>query len=158
MNIKKETINSFPPEMEVKLFEPRLAKLIESLTFNSPARREEEIKMAIRIWTISNVEKARNRLFNFSEQPVWIVLARNPAPIVEKLIAQGQIAFVPATPEDFLMLVEEYNAREILETINKVGAFDKKSHEGIAFQIDVEYAVGVMHQVDILNRTLKEEL
>jgi hypothetical protein len=56
------------------------------------------------------------------------------------------------------MLVEENNAREILETINKVGAFDKKSHEGIAFQIDVEDAVGVMHQVDILNRTLKEEL
>ena len=63
------------------------------------------------------------------------------------------------SPRDvLLMLVEEYNAREILETINKVGAFDKKSHEGIAFQIDVEDAVGVMHQVDILNRTLKEAL
>ncbi|HIF89589.1 MAG TPA: P-II family nitrogen regulator [Candidatus Thioglobus sp.] len=63
------------------------------------------------------------------------------------------------SPRDvLLMLVEENNAREILETINKVGAFDKKSHEGIAFQIDVEDAVGVMHQVDILNRTLKEEL
>ena len=63
------------------------------------------------------------------------------------------------TPRDVLMmLVEEFNAREILETINKVGALDKKSHEGIAFQIDVEDAVGVMHQVDILNKTLKEEV
>ncbi len=63
------------------------------------------------------------------------------------------------SPRDvLLMLVEEHNAREILETINQVGAFDKKSHEGIAFQIDVEDAVGVMHQVDILNKTLKEEL
>ena len=57
-----------------------------------------------------------------------------------------------------MMLVEANSAREILETINNVGAFDKKSHEGIAFQIDVEDAVGVMHQVDILNKNLKEDL
>jgi len=63
------------------------------------------------------------------------------------------------TPRDVLiLLVEEFNTREILETINKVGVLDKKSHEVIAFHIDVEDAVGVMHQVDILNRTLKEEV
>ena len=63
------------------------------------------------------------------------------------------------TQRDVLfLLVEQHNALKILETVNDVGAFDKESHEGIAFQIDVEDAVGVMHQVDILNRTLKEEL
>ncbi len=63
------------------------------------------------------------------------------------------------SPRDVLMmLVEEFNAREILETINKVGALDTESHEGIAFQIDVEDAVGVMHQIEILSKNIEEEI
>jgi CRISPR type IV-associated protein Csf3 len=43
-------------------------------------------------------------------------------------------------------LVEEHLARIILEKIEKVGEFQKKG-TGIAFQIDVEDAVGVSTQV-----------
>ena len=54
-----------------------------------------------------------------------------------------------------LLLVEKENAHNILETINDVGAFDKQSHEGIAFQIDVEDAVGVLHQIEIITKNKK---
>nr|VFJ43455.1 MAG: nitrogen regulatory protein P-II family [Candidatus Kentron sp. FW]VFJ56308.1 MAG: nitrogen regulatory protein P-II family [Candidatus Kentron sp. FW]VFJ77852.1 MAG: nitrogen regulatory protein P-II family [Candidatus Kentron sp. FW] len=45
-----------------------------------------------------------------------------------------------------LFLVEEHLSRTILETIEEVGEFNEKG-TGIAFQIDVEDAVGVSHQV-----------
>lgn len=56
-----------------------------------------------------------------------------------------------------LLLVEEHRARHVLETINEVGEFDTNPGNGIAFQIDVEDAVGVAHQVEIIAPTLKEE-
>lgn len=57
-----------------------------------------------------------------------------------------------------LMLVEEHLSRTILETIAKVGEFDEKPGTGIAFQIDVEDAVGVSHQIQELTRVVEEEL
>jgi nitrogen regulatory protein PII len=45
-----------------------------------------------------------------------------------------------------LLLVEEHLSRHILEHIGKVGEFDEKPGTGIAVVIDVEDAVGVMHQ------------
>ncbi len=57
-----------------------------------------------------------------------------------------------------LLLVEEHMARSILETIAKVGAFDEKSGSGIAFQIDVEDAVGVSHQIRELSHAVEEEI
>jgi hypothetical protein len=56
-----------------------------------------------------------------------------------------------------LLLVEEHRARHILETVGKVGEFDTTSGTGIAFQIDVEDAVGVAHQVKNIIPTLEEE-
>ena len=56
-----------------------------------------------------------------------------------------------------LMLVEEHRARHILETVGKVGEFDTSSGTGIAFQIDVEDAVGVAHQVKNIIPSLEEE-
>ena len=56
-----------------------------------------------------------------------------------------------------LLLVEEHRARHILETIGEVGEFDINPGSGIAFQIDVEDAVGVAHQVETIAPTLKEE-
>jgi nitrogen regulatory protein PII len=50
-----------------------------------------------------------------------------------------------------LFLVEEHLSRHILEEINRVGEFDEKPGTGIAFQIDVEDAVGITHQVQKLN-------
>ena len=63
------------------------------------------------------------------------------------------------TQRDMLMLlVEEHLSRKILETICKVGEFDTSPGTGIAFQIDVEDAVGVLHQVAELTEKVEEEL
>jgi len=55
-----------------------------------------------------------------------------------------------------LMLVEEHRARGILENIAHVGQFDTSPGTGIAFQVDVEDAVGVIHQVEIIAPSLEE--
>jgi nitrogen regulatory protein PII len=57
-----------------------------------------------------------------------------------------------------LMLVEEHLSRHILEEVNRVGKFDEKPGTGIAFQIDVEDAVGVAHQIRDLSNRVEEEL
>ncbi|CAG7857780.1 hypothetical protein MCAMS1_02733 [biofilm metagenome] len=57
-----------------------------------------------------------------------------------------------------LFLVEEHLCRHILETIAKTGEFDSKPGTGIAFQIDVEDAIGVMHQVETLTQELEDKL
>jgi nitrogen regulatory protein PII len=63
------------------------------------------------------------------------------------------------TQRDMLMfLVEEHLAREILERISEMGKFDKKPGAGIAFQIDVEDAVGVAHQVEKLTEVVEDKL
>ena len=57
-----------------------------------------------------------------------------------------------------LFLVEEHMSRKILERIASVGEFDAKPGTGIAFQLDVEDAVGVVHQVQQLSSVVEEEL
>jgi len=56
-----------------------------------------------------------------------------------------------------LFLVEEHLSRMILEKIADVGEFDKPGG-GIAFQIDVEDAVGVAKQVESLTEVVEEKL
>ena len=63
------------------------------------------------------------------------------------------------TQRDMVMfLVEEHMSRKILENIAEVGHFDDKPGTGIAFQIDVEDAVGVVHQVKELAAAVEEEI
>ncbi len=57
-----------------------------------------------------------------------------------------------------LFLVEEHRSRQILEEINRVGELDDKPGTGIAFQVDVEDAVGVSHQVRKLSEEVEELL
>ena len=57
-----------------------------------------------------------------------------------------------------LLLVEEHLSRSILETISEVGEFDDTPGSGIAFQIDVEDAVGVSHQIKQLTSVVEDEL
>ena len=57
-----------------------------------------------------------------------------------------------------LMLVEEHRSRRILERIADVGGFDSSPGTGIAFQIDVEDALGVRHQMRSLSKQVEEEL
>lgn len=63
------------------------------------------------------------------------------------------------TQRDVLFfLVEEHMSRRILETIQEVGEFASKKGAGIAFQIDVEDAVGVAHQAETLKESLEDEI
>jgi nitrogen regulatory protein PII len=57
-----------------------------------------------------------------------------------------------------LLLVEQHLCRDILEHIGDVGEFDRKPGTGIAVVIDVEDAVGVMHQSAELEDVVEEKL
>ena len=57
-----------------------------------------------------------------------------------------------------LLLVEQHLSRDILEHIGDVGEFDKKPGTGIAVLIDVEDAVGVVHQAQELVDLVEENL
>jgi hypothetical protein len=57
-----------------------------------------------------------------------------------------------------LMLVEEHLSRHILEHISEVGEFDAKPGTGIAIQLDVEDAVGVLRQAEQLTEVVEEQL
>ncbi len=57
-----------------------------------------------------------------------------------------------------LLLVEEHLSRHILEHIGEVGQFDAKPGTGIAVLIDVEDAVGVMHQSAELGEIVEEQI
>ena len=64
-----------------------------------------------------------------------------------------------ATQRDvLLLLVEEHLSRHILEHIAEVGEFDEKPGTGIAIMIDVEDAVGIMHQARELEEIVEEQL
>lgn len=57
-----------------------------------------------------------------------------------------------------LLLVEHHLSRHILEHIGEVGEFDEKPGTGIAVVIDVEDAVGILHQSEELEEIVREEL
>ena len=57
-----------------------------------------------------------------------------------------------------LFLVEEHLSRHIIEEINRVGEFDAKPGTGIAVQIDVEDAVGVLSQQEKITSEVEEFL
>jgi nitrogen regulatory protein PII len=57
-----------------------------------------------------------------------------------------------------LFLVEEHLSRDILERITEIGEFDTRPGTGIAFQIDVEDAVGVSQQISRLTDVVEDKL
>ena len=57
-----------------------------------------------------------------------------------------------------LLLVEKHLSRHILEHIGDVGEIDEKPGTGIAVMIDVEDAVGVVHQVQELGDIVEENV
>lgn len=57
-----------------------------------------------------------------------------------------------------LFLVEEHMSRSIIEKIAKVAEFEENPGSGIAFQIDVEDAVGVTKQIAELSEAVEEKL
>lgn len=64
-----------------------------------------------------------------------------------------------ATQRDVvLLLVEQHLSRHILEHIGEVGEFDAKPGTGIALQIDVEDAVGIIRQAEELTELVEDQL
>jgi hypothetical protein len=64
-----------------------------------------------------------------------------------------------ALPRDvLLMIVEQHLSRRILEHLRDVGEFDTKPGTGVAFQIDVEDAVGVVRQAQKLVVEVEKEI
>jgi nitrogen regulatory protein PII len=60
---------------------------------------------------------------------------------------------------DVLMfLVAEPRAREILETIAAAGQFDEEPGAGVAFQIEIEDAVGLTTQAPAIMDEIEEEI
>lgn len=57
-----------------------------------------------------------------------------------------------------LFIVEEHLSRQILENIAVAGDFDAKPGTGVAFQIDIEDAVGLSHQIQTLMDEVEEKL
>jgi nitrogen regulatory protein PII len=57
-----------------------------------------------------------------------------------------------------MMLVEEHLCRHVLERIAEVGQFDQTSGTGITFQVNVEDAIGVRHQIQVLEETVEDRL
>ena len=55
-----------------------------------------------------------------------------------------------------LMLAEEHMSRDIMENVAAAGEFDETPGTGIAFQIDVEDAIGVQHQIEALAETVED--
>ncbi len=63
------------------------------------------------------------------------------------------------SPRDMILfLVEKHLSRDVLEVVEKVAEFDTSSGAGIAFQLDVEDAVGVTRQVEVLSEVIEEKL
>ena len=57
-----------------------------------------------------------------------------------------------------LLLVEKHLSRKILESIDVAAGFETEKGAGIAFQIDVEDAVGLGSQLDILSERVEEQI
>ncbi len=57
-----------------------------------------------------------------------------------------------------LLLVEQHLSREILEHIGEVGKFDEEPGTGIAIQLDVEDAVGILHQAEHIVEIVEDQI
>ncbi len=56
-----------------------------------------------------------------------------------------------------LFLVEEHQSREILEAIAAACQFESKPGSGVAFQIDIEDAIGLVGQIATIQQEISEE-
>jgi len=57
-----------------------------------------------------------------------------------------------------LLLVEEHLCRAILERVAEAGQFDEAPGTGIAFQIDIEDAIGLGSQIQTISSEIEGEL
>ncbi len=74
----------------------------------------------------------------------------NPAQTFLGLTVAGQRDMI-------LFLVEEHHSREILEAISASCRFDVDPGTGVAFQIDIEDAIGLGGQIETIEKEIGEE-
>ena len=76
-----------------------------------------------------------------------------------KEAAKSFLGLALTTQRDvLLLLVEAHMSRDILEHIGEVGEFDDKPGTGVAVQIDVDDAIGVLSQAEELVEKVEEQL
>jgi nitrogen regulatory protein PII len=57
-----------------------------------------------------------------------------------------------------LLLVEQHMSRQILETVAAAGRFEEEPGTGIAFQVDIEDAIGLKSQIASLEKQIEDQL
>ena len=65
---------------------------------------------------------------------------------------------INAKVDVLMLLVEEHLSRHILEEVAAAGEFDESPGTGITFQINVEDAIGVRHQILALTEVVEEQI
>ena len=75
----------------------------------------------------------------------------NPAKTFLGLTLEGQVDVA-------IFLVEEHLARLILEGIAEAGGFENENGTGIAFQVDVEDAMGLKSQIGAIGEEIEDQL
>ncbi len=63
-----------------------------------------------------------------------------------------------ASRDMLLFIVEEHLSRRILECIAEEAGFEEKPGSGVAFQIDIEDAIGLSSQITCLLDEVEEEI
>jgi len=56
-----------------------------------------------------------------------------------------------------LFLVEEHRSRDILEAVSSACCFDVNPGTGVAFQIDIEDAIGLRGQIENIQQEISKE-
>ncbi len=56
-----------------------------------------------------------------------------------------------------LLLVEEHQSRHILEAIGDACGFEAKPGTGVAFQVDIEDAIGLSGQIESIEKDISAE-
>ncbi len=57
-----------------------------------------------------------------------------------------------------MVLVADQLARDILEEIARAGQFDEKPGAGIAFQLNIEDAVGLVSQLETISHEIEDQI
>jgi nitrogen regulatory protein PII len=74
-----------------------------------------------------------------------------PAKTFLGLTLEGQMDVV-------IMLVEEHMSRHILEAVGEAGRLDREPGAGVAFQVDIEDAIGLHSQIAKIEEEIGDEL
>ncbi len=71
---------------------------------------------------------------------------------------QSFLGLTVSGQRDMIMfLVEDHHSREIMEAIGKACKFETKPGTGVAFQIDIEDAVGLSGQIKSIKQDISKE-